>query len=56
MCLVMRRVVAFGLLLLVGFGLAGCGSSKNESPPNTELQVPDVPPGDRSTRVPVELP
>ena len=34
------------LALPAGVGL-GCGSSKNDSQPNPDLKVPDVPPGDR---------
>jgi hypothetical protein len=35
-------------------GVVGCGSNKSDGISNPDLQVPDVPPSDRSTKSPLD--
>ena len=43
----MRRVIRLALLAAV---VAGCGPSKQESPPNPNLEVPVVPAGGHGSK------
>jgi hypothetical protein len=44
------RLIRIALVVLLALPVAaglGCGGGKNESQPNPDLKVPDVPPGER---------